>query len=404
MKTLPFIGVLLFLVSQNILAENDIKLYWSKDYNKRKCIQIPPDSNYPFLQKEIYRIALALPFELEKVLTEDFKQSGISKLSEDFYSGILLFLDEYSASKSNIKFELFVYDISQYDTLPADFFNKLEKNNIDFLIGPFYKNQFNSLKTYSVNNKIIVLSPFIADEDNLKHNPYFISYRPSENLIKNAIAEHIAQNYNKYNLFLICSNKTELEEINNLIKEKTVNIQFTGYNSAIINASNWSNTTYLNNLKDSNNLFLCTIKNDMVAINSILTNLIGYVDKEIQIIAPYDWLHYPSIETSMLNMFNSGFYTDQFLDFSDTNNFSFIMKYREKYKVEPNDYSFRGYQIIKLIINGVLSEGKFIQRNFTKPNLFTRSGEGLGFQNCKIYFYYFTDNALLKYINKESAK
>jgi len=358
----------------------------------------PEDSLYPKIHKKKYNIAIALPFELDNIANEDYKQSLQSKISQDFYAGMSIYLDELDSAILPFTLEIFVQDIASYDTLPPSFFQKLKSNQIDFLIGPFKKEHLNQLSAYSIENRMTIISPFITDELQLNTNPYYISLKTSNYTTLNLLTQRICDFYTNYNVILLASSKAEIDNISLVIKSNENFSKLKDYNAFVLNNANWSSTDYLGKLNDSNNLVFCYIDNDLVAINSVLTNLSAITSKKFNLLLPFDWLHYNAVEALTLSNLNAHFFNGPMFDFGDSNNHLFINAYREKFKNEPNDVAYRAYFIMKLMNQALIHEGKFIQSSFNNDlPAFHKPENALGFENKLINYYYFQEHKLLKF-------
>lgn len=353
------------------------------------------DSIYPKILKNKYKIALALPFELNAIYNENYKQSILSRISQDFYSGIKVFADEFNHLGNTPEIEIVVYDIAAYDSIGPTFLNILKQNQIDILIGPFSKEHLSQLKDFSIENKMTIFSPFQTDETQLLKNPYFISYKLSDNMIYELLSQHINEFYRSFNLVLIASAMSDMDEFKEKLNKNGYQGNFNGF---VVNSSNWSNTAYLSTLKDSNNLIICLIEHDLVAINSILTNFSSVSSKKFDLMVPYEWLYQNAIETAILNTLNCRLFSEPNIDYSDSANFYFFSLYREKFKTEPSDYAFRAFKMMSLINDALLKEGKYIQRSFNSSSFFRRVENSAGFENADMHYYYFKENKLIRFI------
>jgi len=346
---------------------------------------------YPLEIKNTYKIAYLLPLQLEGVFSSEFKQSTTSKYSQDFYMGAKLALDD-SISEMKLNLEVFIYDsyIKDDSTMPK-ILEDIKAKNIDLIIGPLRSSKMEIFYEYSKEAKIPMISPTAENKDFLADNPYFISGRPSFYTLSNKISQHIIENFKQYNLIILCENKELLETYKNIFLTSGSIHNFDSFHAMVLNTSNWGSATYLSLLKDTNNIIFAPIENAIV-INSLLSYLIRNMEKDITLLAPYEWLNYPALETHMLAQIKSQLYAEPYLDFNDSLNFSFITNYRKKFNTEPNDYSWFGYQYTLMFTDLFSKYGKYIQRGFYAPEEsaylnFIKTGTNKAYENSDLHFY-----------------
>lgn len=341
----------------------------------------PEDSIYPLLKQNIYKIALVFPFELSHIFSPDYRQSAISKTAQEFYMGLLIAAEELENENLPFTIEIKTYDITAEDSLPDILVKRLISDHPDIIIGHLSRFNSEDFLIISKTLKSPLISPFYADENNLKNNPYFITLKSTDLHVKRLISQYIYKNFLHYNLIFLCPNTQQLNEFSETLKNTGQISNLKNFSGFTVNSANWSSTDYLDVLDDSN-LIVSNILNDMVAINSLLNNLSKNKDRHIQMLIPREWLNYQTIELTQLSELHAICYAEPQLSYADTNHFPFITKFREKYKTEASDISFKGYKTFKYIVNALASEGKYIQRSKDVDLFNLKKTEGnKGFQN-----------------------
>lgn len=365
------------------------------------------DMIYPVMIKPNYKIAYVLPLYLDEIYDEEFKQKRISKVSQDYFMGARLALED-SVPKLGLNLHVQVYDnFSSYDSTVQSILYLIDNDSFDLIVGPFLSNHMSVFSSYSQEQKIPILSPFCIQEEFLE-NPYFISYRPTHKTHLEKSAQIIASQFKKYHIMVLSTKKTELDYIKDKLLENSDSTTFKSMNFMVVDESNWRNAEYLKYLaKDSNLLYVPS--NNVIVINSIVTNLVGeidFVDKDqkskISILAPYAWLKKEAIQISMLDRLNAYFTSDPILDYSDSASIEFVKSYREKFKTEPGTYAWMGYQGVLFYAPLMLQYGRFFQRALVKNesgmdgNTYIQRQEDYGFEESTIWLFRFEEQQLIR--------
>lgn len=353
------------------------------------------DSLYPMVKKQTYHIVLAFPYELGQIFNEDYRQSTFSRTSLDFYQGMICAAENFNNHSLPFKLNIHVVDIPAEDKLTEANISAIRQYEPDLIICHLSNYNSDDFLKLSTSLKSTLISPFYADENQLQNNPWFITLKSSEKITKSIISKFIYKNYSSKNLILLCHSTPQLDEFTMIIKKSGTVSKLKNFSGYVVNASNWSSTEYTTLLEDSN-LIVTDIQNDMVAINSILSNLTRQNGNHSQLMAPYSWLNYPAVDLNFLDLLNTIFYTEPVINYSDSTNADFILTYREKFNAEPGEFSFRGFKTLTYLIHSLEQKGKYIQRNSSNEMIpLIKDAGDKGFQNNRLDFYQINEHQLI---------
>ena len=156
------------------------------------------DSLLLFPAKSNYKIALLLPFQLDKT---DANSEYISGLATEFYMGTKLALD--SLRKFGLNAEVYVYDIKNDTNQTKKILNKAELKGLDLVIGPFFTENADVVAQWCKSNKVRMVCPVLLQPSILKANPFIYNTVPSDADLMDVLAKHTLNNHSSEQIVLI---------------------------------------------------------------------------------------------------------------------------------------------------------------------------------------------------------
>ena len=337
---------------------------WIPAYSwNKKDVIIEKEKEAEKIEKYLYNIAIVTSFGLPKIYTaEDTTDTYVNEPLEkevkdnlEFVEGIL-----YSAEllkSEGLKVHLFIID-SESDT--NKLWNKLKKISGNNLIitnenGSILK----SLSRYSSEKDIKLFSCGINTIDNIKENKNAFSLNPSS--IKQC--EQMGKFSGKYfpNSLLItiktnASKENERAEIFRVgwLKSQSKALIQIDYTKGGVKAL----TESLDKSK-TNILFVSSSNEDMVSslLSSINTKIPEY---NIKVIGLPTWQYFETIDQKLLANCNVYLFSSGFIEFSNKSVFAFRKFFRDKYYMEPTDFSYQGNDAFLVSGKLLLMNGKKI--------------------------------------------
>ena len=125
------------------------------------------------INNKVIKIGILLPFSIDG--TND---DGTIDKFVDFYRGALLAL--LKAKQEGISIELHTYDVEKTSNVLQSLLNKESPLwHVDFIIGPAYSGQVQTIASFAKTHKIYTIIPFSSQVQEIAYNPYLIQFNPS---------------------------------------------------------------------------------------------------------------------------------------------------------------------------------------------------------------------------------
>jgi LysM repeat protein len=282
-----------------------------------------------------------------------------TKFFMNFYQGFLLGLD--SMYKAGMKFRLDLYD-SQYDRQVVD--SLLLNNdfiNADLIVGPVDVSLQKHVSDFSEKNQIPMVSPFSSNSLFLENNPFYYQVSPSKEYVLRKTADFIGDAYYDKNFIVMTLGEVEqLSEKNlvDLVREKffTSGV-YNNVGEVLFTQVDFTEGGHLGywqvkkTLKPGmeNVIFIpASEKRDVrEALLSRAINSLYVLSEEfdITLVGVSDYPNFKSINTEYFHKLKLHYLTPRYVDYTSPLVNDFIADYRSHFYDEPDEYSFRGYDI-----------------------------------------------------------
>ncbi|MCZ4695126.1 LysM peptidoglycan-binding domain-containing protein [Ancylomarina euxinus] len=288
-----------------------------------------------------------------KVMTRKQPETVYPK-SRDFirlYQGVLLAVEDLK--KQGLEINLHVFDTEKKQSTVRKTLEKLAPLKIDIILGPVYSNTFEIVAEYAQAHQIPIVSPLSSKNDQLHNNPFVFQINTSVQSLCDNIFNHLMSDKENKNIVIVHSkNYKELEEyklvsdIEQQLFENGTYWQYSNLNYSKISFEDYGNLglEYLLS-KTLENIIVIPSSNPAV-VESFLTNL-KILSKEypIQLIGFPSWQRYSSMDPSNLFELNTLILSPYFIDYESEKVGHFVDRFRYEFNCEPNDYTFRAYDL-----------------------------------------------------------
>ncbi|MFV8224566.1 amino acid ABC transporter substrate-binding protein [Christiangramia aquimixticola] len=287
-------------------------------------------------------IVLLLPYHLNMVQEDSLQtyrkaimDERVLRISLDFYSGVLMAVEK--AKKLGISTNLRVFDTKREASEIQSIIYSNNFDNVDAVIGPLMKDVTETTASLLQNKNVPVINPLSNRE--MKGYTNLVQSRPNEEYMQEKMVDYIARNASGKNVIVVADGKsyTIKNKIMNAIpsaraanpsdnyiaESKLAEMLKPGENWVILESESInlvsSVTAALNRLARAHNIKLFTTnKNNSYESDIVSNNHLGKLQ-----------MHYPSV--------------DKEYDTAKTKDF--IEDYEKKYKIQPNQYAIRGYDL-----------------------------------------------------------
>ena len=311
----------------------------------------------------VIKIGVLLPFELDiKTLNLELSKQEKSpttirpntKPFFEFYQGLLLSLKQFK--KDGFSFDLYVYDTKKSPYTAKSIIEKPEIKQLDFIIGPIYKNIFDTVAKYMPEG-ISLINPLIDISSVQKETNTIIQNRFSKDVLYKEIVRYVDR-YNNVNFIIVHSgNENELKTIEKYkgILLNTVDSLTDTITVKIINFNEGKRKAIEGALIEDRPNIVIIPTSDQGFLTNVITNLhVAAVDDSVILIGMEDWLKY-NIEVKYFHSLNLTVFKSRFVDYKDIRVIKFQEEFMNEYGGVPSIYSFVGYDTFKYYTNAFTS-------------------------------------------------
>ena len=338
----------------------------------------------PTINKE-FDIALLLPFNTQ-INNLDFANDSINDKSEmalDFYEGASIALEELKDKGLNAK--VYVYDTQKDKLKVKDILAQPHLKDVDLIIGPVYNAPLAEANAFAKKNKVHLVSPLSPTTKFVEENPYYITVNQSIETHSRYMYDFMAKKGYKDIVLLhrespkeqqttdyfksLMSSSTGVEHIGMRLEE----LVWTGQDMETLE-------TYL--VRNKKNIFVITSFNEAFA-NNMLRILNGFSDRyDIVVFGMPNWNKFETLDLDHLENLNFHISSNFYENTNSPKAISFAQKYKAAVNELPNEYAYKGYDIVKYF-------GKMLERRNEEQELSMslRSDNGAfsGFQFSPVY-------------------
>lgn len=419
------------------VAENN-KIIAPEDQKPATLIpeDLPTTAPSPAIKRhsaDTFRIAMLMPFYLNKnkelnttneKLNEDTEpedQSGTvipdtigyggnsssqifsqSKSALNFYEGFLLALDTLQKSGTNIKMK--IYDTEQQiNTILNDHWLL----DVNLIVGPRDVKTQPVVSAFSAKNHIPMVAPFISADSSTNKNPWFFQHTPSKQTIALQTARFVAHQYAGQNVVVLTTGDFKktgewamILRLKELLTDEGhikkgghyTEVPFTG-------GGDQGHIQARSAMREGvENVVLVPLTENKQAREATLARVVNALQVlsksfSITLIGMSDYPRFESINTEFFHRLNLHYLTPSFIDYTKDQVKQFVRKYRVDFKGEPDQYSFRGYDIGLFFGEAFRLNGKDLEKNVQSVQAnqlqdqfrFKKAGSLSGFQNQSLF-------------------
>ena len=364
----------------NIRKKRDKKNVLKPEEIKKALIPIDTSTKKQFLLKEVYNVAVLLPFYLDNMddhlkAKKEFQYEKIevgdenamkieeeedlvkiypkSKMALSFYEGILLALD--TLQKLGLSCNLKVYDTKNDTNVLLKIRSSLINDSLDLIIGPVYNKNMTIMAKYAFNYKVPIISPLSSKPVALRGNPYFVMANPTINTQCKTLVNYMFKNY-KNKKILIVKEDRRRESRAAKILENCLNDIHRNYKSdqndgdskswlTMIRISDGDYWSLKKNLQDTSLNVVAISSSNEAFVSKVLKYLVQKADSNAVVFGLPNWSKFETIETETFQRLQTHIPSTYFIDLEADNTKWLRAKYRSWYKSEPDKHVINGFDI-----------------------------------------------------------
>jgi LysM repeat protein/ABC-type branched-subunit amino acid transport system substrate-binding protein len=374
---------------------------------------LPPPIIYTGEKKDEYNIAFFLPFyaadalqmDMERLTKGDVLFSNKTTVALQFYEGALLALD--SLKKLHFNAKVFVYDVDDSDSIGiANLLKKPELAEMDLMIGPLYGSGFLPFSKFAKDHEIPIVSPFTQVNKILFNNPYVCKVTPSITLQIEQMAAFVIDTFHTQNIILINNaNAKEVAFYNSFKNTANKMLIEKGHLPA-------DSVKEVLGFGGIQNAMSATKKNIVILPSNNQSYVTDFISKlntlkeknDIVLFGLQTWTNYDNLDLEYLNNLSLHVPANNYIDFGNPVSKRFIETYRERYKAEPENYAYQGFDVTYYFLTALQEKGEaFLQslpqnkKSCLETNFnFAQFPSDSGFENRFVYILKYKDYKLVK--------
>ena len=307
-----------------------------------------------------------------------------------------------------MRLDLTVIDVTDNVATAESALSKIRGKDFDMIVGPFFSKSFAVIEEYAKAHNIVVVNPLSTRESVIQGNPNVVKVKPGEigqiltisNLVKNQYCDanvfivskersadtaFINQLEHHLNLavndevtvsgdaFLqFARNESERLEMGNRMVS-TVDVEGQVYSTSDFRNGKTDNVVLANSVKRYAYSDISKVKSQLSGVrdnvivaygdeNVFATQMLNSLAKEtdrfpITLICAPDWDKFEKLLVEKLLLMNAIYLDDFFVDYSSDEAKRFVVRFRQKYVVEPQNYAFEGYDMAKFFLTALMRYG-----------------------------------------------
>ncbi len=347
------------------------------DIRQVESVAVPiVDSMLLFPAKSSYKIALLLPFQLDKT---DANAEYISGLATEFYMGTKLALD--SLKKFGLNAEVYVYDIKNDTNQTKKILNKSELKGLDLVIGPFFPENADFVAKWCKINRVRMVCPVLLQTSILKGNPFVYNTVPSDADLMDVLARFTLNNHSSEQIVLIKPVGEKDQLLYDAFRNSFLTASVKGNRPKLIETTMDNYLTFVRKDVRSILIFPTNDKLQMVKfMNSANANSSKMNADLVSVYGTKEWLTVDEIKSPFKNKFHFHYASPNELNYKNYQTQSLLKKYRRAYNADLTKMAVQGFDVTYHFCS-VLLLGMDDEMRVMNQFIMNQQGVGNGFQN-----------------------
>jgi len=376
------------------------------------------EQSFAFKNKT-FRVALLIPFFLEEKedfsvnMTPETDLESFANLKEftfmGFYEGFLIAADSLAKTKG-LSIELSVMDVDQDLNKTKNAIEAMEDKKPDLIVGPFYSKPFEHIARYSRDHNILIINPLAQRNEILSGFPNVVKVKPAAETQLDFVAAAIKQYYPKARVFIYSPGsgkysgqvealkqrleqllpstvKISNEEMYQLAVERTsgrrqpvvkrqITVEGRTFQTDWLQAHKYDSTTFDNPVmairysqdsirmvqqlasKVRDNIVIAYADDNVFAME-LMNKLNQLTDTAtIRLFGLPNWDRFENLFPENLLNLRVHYTVQSHVDYQDYFTEQFIYHYRTRFKNEPDQYAFEGFDIAWYFLQSLMQFDK----------------------------------------------
>ncbi len=345
-----------------------VKIRQVEPIEKRKV-----DSTLLFPKKSAYKVAILLPFFLDK---GENNSDYVSTLATEFYMGAKLALD--SLEKLGLKAEVYVYDSMNDTNSLAKVLKKPEFKGMDLVIGPLFPDNADYVARWCKMNNARMICPVSVSPNVLKGNPFVYNAVPSDATLQRGLAQYTLKKNAADNIILIKSPSDKDAIMYESFRSAFMTLPVTGTRPKLIEATLENYASFMR--KGVNNVLVYPTNEKINAVkfmNSVNNAASKVSGSTIYVYGTKEWINFDDVKPQFRNKYNFHFASNSDLNYKYDATERLHRKYRSAYNADMTKMAVQGFDVTFYFCSDLLMKKKpsnEIMNDFEMRQISTDSG------------------------------
>ena len=358
----------------------------------------PPTVSAP---QSLVRMGVILPFK------KQYKES--SRMIE-FYRGALLAVE--NMKKSGLSVEVYAYNSGETAKELQQLLNTGKVPQLDFILGPLYPEQIETLSKYCQNKQIRLVVPFSSLGDEVYSTPRYFAVSPPKSFQQAEACELTLEIFKNQN-FIFLDSKENDEDAASFTDELEKQLQQNGIRSKTVSLGS-DEMAWLSALTRYKDNVIVPNSSSIKVLNTLFPKLKeiakSYPEYRIKLLGYPEWQTYTNKHLENFYKFDTYAYSQFYRNPLQSQSSQFDQNYRNNFNQSPiasyPRFGMLGYDLTYYFLKGISAYGKGFENHLkdvkTQPYQhrfsFSRISNWSGFINKEMQFIHYTPSQSIELI------
>ncbi len=360
-----------------------------------------------------YHVALMVPLYLYDIdnISVSKEKSSKSKKSRSlsflqFYEGFMMAAE--TMEKQGMKLDLTVIDVTENVASAERALSQIENKELDLIVGPFFGKSFDVIEEYAKANGIAVVNPLSTRKSVIENSPNVVKAKAGDVGMILTISNLVKNHYSNANVFIVSREKdtdsvflNQLEHhLNYAVNEEvtvsgdeflqfarneserlemgshlvpTIDVEGQVFSTGDFQEGLTDKVVLSNSVKRYPYSEIAKVKSQLSGVrdnviiaygddNVFATQMLNSLTKSadrfpITLVCAPDWQKHEKLLVDNLLKMHAIFVSDFFVDYNNDEAKRFVLRFRQKYVTEPQQYAFEGYDVGCYFLNALMQYG-----------------------------------------------
>lgn len=304
-------------------------------------------------QKKATNISLLLPFSSKQLLADANHPNGeLGNLCREFYQGALIALDSFERAQISVRLSVFDTEDDSLTTVAVT--QKTAFKESELVIGPVRSGGNKVVSVFAKNNQVYHVSPLMTLSKTKVNDPYWIASNPDLTTYAALLLKQITTLNPAAQITVVADKSVTGKSIGNAFKQLATDAKLKI--KVVDYLPGFTITPHV--LTNTNNHIVVASTNEQ-----IVTNILRSIKDTSQVMGLHtygfvQWLSFTNVDYNLMQRCNAYIVSPFYVNYQHDAVKQFVEAYRSKFKTEPTEASFKGYDQLLLLGYAITKNGK----------------------------------------------